>query len=232
MEKLAAYRRVSSHNASQQEPSEAEQVKAIRAWSKTTGKQVVVSPRFRDMATNGDLMLEDREGLSALLEAIRSGEFTGLAVSRLDRLSRTLTAQEAILAAVWQAGGTVYAADAGEVPQDDPDDPMRTAMRQMMGVFVQLDKGMTLAKLRRGKTAKRARGGYVGGYVPLGKAAVDGELVDDAEELATIRRLHELHAEGMSLREIAAVLASEGRKTKTGATWHPSTVARALARTP
>ncbi|MFE2276646.1 hypothetical protein ACFXAE_05085 [Streptomyces sp. NPDC059454] len=48
--------------------------------------------------------------------------------------------------------------DQGEILPDDPKDPMRTAMRQMMGVFAQLDRGMTAAKLRSGRHIKGVEG--------------------------------------------------------------------------
>ncbi|MFJ8787335.1 hypothetical protein [Streptomyces sp. NPDC102476] len=40
---------------------------------------------------------------------------------------------------------------------------MRTAMRQMMGFFAQLDRGMTVAKLRRGRRIKGEKGQYAYG---------------------------------------------------------------------
>ena len=56
----------------------------------------------------------------------------GVVVYNLDRLARKLTVQEGVLATVWDRGGSVFSlGDGGEVQQDDPDDPMRTAMRQM-----------------------------------------------------------------------------------------------------
>jgi hypothetical protein len=58
-----------------------------------------------------------------------------LILAKLDCLARSLTVQEAVLAKVWAAGGLVFAVDHGEVQPDDPDDPARTAFRQMMGVF-------------------------------------------------------------------------------------------------
>ncbi|MEU9323992.1 recombinase family protein [Streptomyces canus] len=45
-----------------------------------------------------------------------------------------------------------------EVHQDDPDDPMRTAMRQVIGVFAELDRRMVVKRLRGGRTAKAASG--------------------------------------------------------------------------
>ncbi|MEV4382648.1 recombinase family protein, partial [Streptosporangium sp. NPDC049644] len=40
----------------------------------------------------------------------------------------------------------------------------------------------------------------------------------------------ELHSAGKSIRRIALILNEEGRPTKRGVQWHPSTVSRALAR--
>ncbi|MEU6768108.1 hypothetical protein ABZ916_37100 [Streptomyces sp. NPDC046853] len=57
----------------------------------------------------------------------------------------------------------------GEIMPDDPEDPMRTAMRQMMGAFAQLDRGMPVANSRRGLRIKGEKGEYAYGappYVP------------------------------------------------------------------
>src|SRR5207244_11738718 len=97
--------------------------------------------------------------------------------SQADRLARTLSVQEAALASVWAQGGRVFLPE-GEVLRDDPDDPMRTAMRQMMGVFSQLERGMITARLRAGRAAKAASGGYAYGSPPFGwradKTAANG----------------------------------------------------------
>lgn len=52
----------------------------------------------------------------------------------------------------------MFTVEDGEVLEDDPEDPMRTAIRQMRGVFAQLDKTMTVKKLRDGRNAKAATG--------------------------------------------------------------------------
>lgn len=47
-----------------------------------------------------------------------------------------------------------------------------------------------------------------------------------------MERIRAPRAEGQSLRQIAAVMETEGRKTKQGRTkWHPPTVASVLERT-
>ncbi|MFI0218858.1 recombinase family protein [Streptomyces lydicus] len=58
----------------------------------------------------------------------------GIVVPNLDRLARELVVHEAALAQCWKHGGRAFMADQGEILPDDPEDPMRTAMRQLMGV--------------------------------------------------------------------------------------------------
>jgi DNA invertase Pin-like site-specific DNA recombinase len=182
-----------------------------------------------DEGVSGSAGLDVRDGLLDALNAIEEGPASGLVVYKLDRLARSLTVQEGTLARIWSMGGSVFSVDLGEVPQDDPDDPMRTAMRQMVGVFAQLERGMIAARLRAGRKLKAERGGYAGGGVPLGYQSVDGELVVHESESETRTRIFELRGQGLSLRAIAHVLAQEGRATKKGCRWHPETIRLVLA---
>ena len=89
----------------------------------------------------------------------------------------------------------MFSADGGEILEDDPDDPMRTAIRQMRGVFSQLERALLVKRLRNGKQAKAAQGGYTGVGVPLGKTLDDhGGFADDPAEQAVIGRVRELRA--------------------------------------
>ena len=148
--------------------------------------------------------------------------------ARREALSELPKIQEAALAQVWKHGGRVIACDQSEVAHDDPDDPMRTAMRQMMGVFAQLERGMIVARLRRGRQVKKASGGYAQGRPPYGYRAEAGALVPVDEEQAAIIRARQLSKRGKSLRQIAEILGQEGHHPRTGHTWHPPMVARLL----
>ena len=77
-----------------------------------------------------------------------------------------------MLALVWQCRVKVFAADTGEVHRDDPDDPMRTAIRQVMGVFSELDHSMVAKRLRDGRLAKAAAGRKAVGDYPFGYGAM------------------------------------------------------------
>src|SRR5580698_4194196 len=142
------------------------QEKDIRAWCRANGHDLV--KMVKDEAVKGTTEALDRPGLAEALAMIQDKKVDGLIVAKLDRLARSLTVQEAALAMVWRAGGLVFSADSGELAPDDASDPMRTAMRQMIGVFAQLERAMIVSRMAKGREAKAAAGLYAGGAPALG----------------------------------------------------------------
>jgi DNA invertase Pin-like site-specific DNA recombinase len=205
------------------------QERAIRQWARDNGHQIALWTRDKGVSGSGGV--DARAGLHDALAALKRGVADGLIIYRLDRLARRLTVQEATLATVWGIDGAVFAVDIGEVPRDDPDDPMKTALRQMIGVFAQLDRGMIAARLRGGRLVKAERGEYAGfGSPHFGVEAVGGVLVTNDKELAAIARAVELRRAGASLRAICVALTNEGHRPKRAEQWHPETVRKVLRR--
>jgi DNA invertase Pin-like site-specific DNA recombinase len=225
---LAAYVRVSTKGQADDGLGRVDQERKIRAWAKRNGHTICGQVAF-DQAS-GTTPVDQRPGFVEVMGRIRDGQCEGLVVLNLGRVARLLTVQEAALAMVWSTGGRVFTVDAGEVHQDDPDDPMRTAIRQMMAVFHQLDRAMIVARLQGGRQVKAAQGGYAYGAPAFGQAAEAKELVTDPAEQATVERILELHQTGASLRTIATTLDAEGRPAKRGGKWHPQTIVRVLER--
>jgi DNA invertase Pin-like site-specific DNA recombinase len=171
----------------------------------------IVAEYVGDVTGKSDAV--DRDGLADALEHLTIAAADGLLVGRLDRLARQLTVQ-AILAMIWRDGGQVFAADQGGILQGEPDDPMRTAMRQVQGVFAELDRSMIVKRLRDGRRAKaragqHAVGQYRYGYEGGGKGRVR-DAVPRADEQAAVARIVELRRGGLSYRAIAATLDVEG----------------------
>ena len=199
------------------------QAETIRKWAKANGHKL--TGIHRDEGISGKAELDDRAGLSDALGAIRYNGAEGLVVTSLDRLARSLTVQEAVLVQCWSAGGKVYATDTGEVLQDDPDDPVRTFVRQIMGAVSQLEAGIVARRLKRGRDYKAAQGGYIGHQPPYGQRVEEGQLVEDAAEMKALRQMRKMRADGDSLRTIIRYLEAEGIPAKRGGdAWHPSTV--------
>lgn len=214
------------------------QAKDCRAWARANGHKIV--QQCSDDVVRGALPAEERPGLACALRALRDGSADGMLVGKLDRLARELIVQEATLAQAWKERtggrppGRVFAADQGEILRDDPDDPMRTAMRQMMGVFVQLDKSLAVQRMRKGRLAKAAAGRHAVGRYPFGYQAggegSDRDAVPQPAEQAAAARIVALRAEGRSYRGIIGVLEAEGIAPRTAGHWSPSTVRKIVLR--
>lgn len=182
------------------------QERAVRSWTRAHSHHLVDIHTDAGVSGATDAAdAADRPGLSAALLALQQPpQAEGLIVARLDRLARALTVQEAALAIVWQAGGRVFTADAGEVRHDDPDDPMRTAMRHVVRVFAQLDRRMVVKHMR------------------------DAAPRDDAQQ--AVSRILELRRAGKSYRVIAATLDAEGLRPRRAERWSAMTVRKMAVR--
>jgi DNA invertase Pin-like site-specific DNA recombinase len=227
--RVVGYVRVSTTQQALGESLEAQE-QAIREWAEAAGHVIVKI--LEDGGRSGKLAEADRPGLLSALELLEAGEADGLVVHRLDRLARALHVQEAVLARAWLSEAEVWEAlGARLVLQDDPDDPMRTFVRQVMGAANQLEASMTRARLQSGRRHKESRGGYGGGFVRYGWAVVgqgkDAKLVEVEAEQAVLKRMRRLRKRH-TLRGIATKLNAEGVTAKGGGPWRHTSVRSAL----
>jgi DNA invertase Pin-like site-specific DNA recombinase len=179
------YSRTSTQNGAGSDSLTAQE-DGCRGWAAGAGHEVVAT--FRDDALSGSLRIEDRPGLGAALLAIEDGTVDGLVVHRVDRLARELHVQEVAIMHAWNVGEHVEvfeAIEGGAIKRDDPDDPHRGFLRQVMGTAAELERGLVRARLQGGRRRKAARGGYVGGkrlHRRNGYDVVNGEYVPREDE--------------------------------------------------
>ncbi|MGO9294930.1 MAG: recombinase family protein [Streptosporangiaceae bacterium] len=237
--KLVMYTRVSSKTQMEGYGLDAQQADC-REWAKAHGHKIVrhcsddaVSGMLGADAVHG-FNLDERPGLRRALDALADGTADGLLTGKLDRLGRSVTVQEAMLAWVWRHGRPVFCADQGEILQDDPDDPMRTAMRQMQTVFVQLDKALAVKRMQDGRKAKAAAGRHAVGAYPFGYrgagAGRERDAAPDPAEQQAVALITGLHAAGRSYRQIIAALETAGLAPRRAAAWSPATVRKIVLR--
>lgn len=192
----------------------------VRAWAARNGHRIVAT--FTNVES-GALEHGDRVGLSNALAAVRDKVGDGLLIPKLDRLARGVTVQEAALAMVWRDGGRVFSAEAGEILPDDPDDPYRTAMREMAGVFAGLERRVIVKRLRDGRKAKAAAGRHATGQYPYGTRGEghgkDRDAAVDPEEQRVIRMVLDLRDARTSYREIARTLDALGVPPRRARRW-------------
>lgn len=198
----------------------------ISAWARTHGH--TITAWHADEGISGSNGLETRAGLAAALDTPDDG----IVVSRLDRLARDLIVQEQILADVWRRGRSVHSTADSESAclSDDPSDPSRKLVRQVLGAVSEYERAMIRLRMQSGRARKAAGGGYAFGAPPYGYAAVGGVLHPVPDEQATLARIRELRAQGVSLQAIADTLTGEGHSPRRGARWAVSSVRKITAR--
>ena len=222
--KVISYLRVSTDKQAEQGLGLDVQRRAITSWAKANGHKIVAT--FTDEGISGSNGLDTRPGLAGAFRALEDGQAEALAVYRLDRLARKLACQETWIEMQEDKGRKVVSVTEPDYGEDET----RDFVRQVLGAVAQYERAVIVRRMQSGRAEKARQGGYAYGSPAYGQRAEGGQLVTDESEQATIGRIRELHAEGKSLREIAATLDAEGLKPKRGGSWHARTVARVLNR--
>ena len=228
--KVVAYTRVSTDKQAEEGLGLDVQRDAIRAWAKSVGHKVV--EWTSDEGVSGSNGLDERTGLLDAFSTISTGRAKGLVIYRLDRLARDLIVQEQLLAELWRMGAVVYSTSAAESGYllDDPDDPSRRLIRQVLGAVSEYERSMIRLRLRSGRARKASTGGFAYGAPPYGYRAEHGELVEAPDEQEAVSLARSLHAEGASLRFIASELSARGHRPRRSHRWHPEVVRHLLSR--
>jgi DNA invertase Pin-like site-specific DNA recombinase len=205
------------------------QSQAIQAWVETNGHELV--SMASDRGISGAKELDDRPGLADAIGALKDKNADGVVVYRLDRLARDLVLQEQLLAEVRRQGGDIFSTSSAEAGYlaDDPDDPSRKLIRQILGAVSEYERGMITLRLKAGRRQKSERGGFAYGSPSFGYRSEGKTLVTDTAEAETRQRILALRAGGATLRTIAGVLEGEGRMPKRSNRWHPESIRRVIS---
>jgi DNA invertase Pin-like site-specific DNA recombinase len=150
--------------------------------------------------------LDQRPGLRHALLELAAGEAGTLLVVRLDRLSRSVQGMARIIETAEREGWHLVALDLGL--------DMTTAIGRMVAHMVaavsQYYVDVLSENTRAALAAKKARGARLGRPSRV--------------EPATVERIAELRAEGLTWRAVAEVMSEEGWRTGYGApSWAPAT---------
>lgn len=151
----------------------------------------------------------ERPGLRRALAMLDAGEADVLAVTKLDRLTRSVRDGEDLLDGYFRSRFKL-------VSLGDPVDTKTANGIWMYRLFISLgarERELTAERTTEGLARLRATGG--------GTPQVGAE---------TASRIVHLKGEGLSLRAICTQLIFEGHPTTKGGMWQPSTVRKVLAR--
>lgn len=173
-----------------------------------------VIARFNDEAISGGTA--QRPGYQAMLAAARRHEFDVIVAEDLKRLWREQAEQWRAIKELLDLGIHVVT-----VSGIDSRQPNFEIIASVIGAAGELERKEAAYRTRRGLEGKalagESTGGRAFGYVPA-RDSESGHIEVNAAEAATVRRIFELYADGMSPRSIAALFNEEGVPSP-GATW-------------
>lgn len=165
----------------------------------------------REAAVSGTIEAEERPLFAQLLHAWARGDNKpdAIIVERLDRFARDLMVQECAIRDLKRLGIKVYSCDHGLTDMaNDTDDPSRTLIRQVFGAISQYDKSVTVKKLALARKRIRDSGKKCEGRKYFGEV--------DENDRALRMQVIALRGAGISFRNIAGVLRSEGSRRSNG----------------
>jgi DNA invertase Pin-like site-specific DNA recombinase len=217
---IAYLRTSSAANVGADKDSDKRQRAAIEAFAKHAGYELV--GEYFDAAVSGADPIEGRPGFEALLERIVSNGVNTVLVEDASRFARSLMVQEAGIAMLVGLGVRVMTSRGDDLT--DSDDKMRVAMRQIVGVFSQLEKTRLVKKHKAARDRKKASGK---GRYTRRKSHVEKRPA----VVSLVKRLYRANpktGERRSLREISADLVDAGYVNEYGKPYHPQSIQRMI----
>jgi site-specific DNA recombinase len=165
-----------------------EQRAKIDGWAKLKGVQI--DAYHEDIDVSGGTL--ERPGLDKVLVAIKAGKAEGVAVAKLDRLSRAGVADALkLVEQINETGGKIAAVDLGV----DPTTPFGEFGMTIMLALARMERRRLADSWVSARTNAVKRGAFVG-PTPLGfKRNGGGQIVPD-ENAPKVKRLFEISGEG------------------------------------
>ena len=166
--------------------------------------------RYDDGGFSGGTL--DRPGLKMLIEDIEAGLVDVIVVYKIDRLSRSLM-DFAKLVEVFDRHGVTFVS----VTQSfNTTTSMGRLTLNILLSFAQFEREVTGERIRDKFAASRAKGMWMGGFVPMGYDVVDRKLVINELEAATVRSMFQRFVELGSATLLTRELVAEGVVNKRG----------------
>ncbi|GAA4506322.1 recombinase family protein [Actinoallomurus oryzae] len=209
----------------------ASQTAACRAYAEQRGWRVLFVAE--DVDVSGASKLEDRAGMSTVLDSLGSADY--VIAAKLDRYARSVLEFARLLRAADDSGATLVTADGTLSPDTSK------LVVHVLSAFAEYERDMIKARINASKNHLRTVGRWLGGAAPYGYRLIKrdgGTYLDiDPEAAAIVRDCAEkLTRHGASLAGLARELNGRGilppadharqragRKTR-GAKWSTTTL--------
>lgn len=222
--KAIGYIRVSSDEQAREGLSLEAQERKIRNYCEL--KDLELIDIYRDEGVSGFKVLEKRPGGSKVLDALRvEKRATHLVAIKLDRLFRNTG--DAI------AKATEFQKSYIDLHLLDVSVDTSTATGKMfftvLAMLAQFERDITGERTKTVLDMKK-KDGLVYNHEPFGYDRVDDHFVTNEQEILTISSIVAMRKTGLSYRDIASQLDSQGLKPKIAGSWNAMSVRRICQR--
>ncbi len=187
--------------------SPSDQTERIRALCEQDGLALV--DVFEEFDVSGGARLEQRPGLLRCVHMVEAGEADVVMVAFFDRLVRSLSVQIEVVGRVENAGGTIIAADVGEVRHDTA---ARKLSSQMLGMVAEYHRDVTAERTAEAKSRAVARGVAPFPNLPPGyRRGEDGGRTEvDRVQAPIVAEAFRRRAAGVTVMDVRAYLRENG----------------------
>src|SRR5216684_684712 len=215
--KVAIYARYSSDN--QRDASIADQFRVCHEFAQRQGWQI--AREYSDHAVSGATLL--RSGFQAFMAAALRKEFDIVLAEALDRFSRDQEDTAGLFKRLTFAGVNIVTLAEGDITH------LHIGLKGTMNALFLKELADKTRRGMRGRVELgKAGGGLCYGYRVVRQlqngVMATGEREINPEEAAVIRRIFENYVAGVSSKQIAKTLNSEGVRGPQGSLWNPSTI--------
>jgi DNA invertase Pin-like site-specific DNA recombinase len=216
--RAAVYARFSTDM--QRDASIEDQIRSCREYAARQGLKVVET--YSDRAVSGASLM--RSGIQKLLRDVRNGVFDVVISEGLDRLSRN----QADIAQIYQTLG--FSEVMIETVSEGAISEMHIGLKGTMNALFLKDLAVKTHRGLKGRALEgKSAGGLTYGYRAVHEVARNGEVTRgdraiEPQEAATVRRIFQAYAKGISPKKIAETLNLEGISGPQGGAWGTSTI--------
>ena len=219
MTKAIGYIRVSTDKQADQGISLEAQEAKIRAYAQLYDLELV------DVVIEaGSAKSMDREGLVSVLKRLQAGEASALVVTKLDRLTRSVADLGRLVETYFQQFALLSVSE-----QIDTRTAGGRLVLNVLASVSQWEREVIGERTSAAMQHMKAEGLYTGGEPPYGFTLTAGELVEHEGEQAILSLAQEYRIKGLSLRQIAKVMAEQGIRSRKGKPFPFQAVARLAA---
>lgn len=197
----------------------------IEGWCGYQGIQL--GTVYEDAGISG-ASTDNRPGFRAAIRAaLELGERAVLVTYRIDRLGRSALDVQTVLEVLLDAKVRVVSIADGVDSGSGMGATLLRMLTTLLSTLAEVEKAGIAGRLLDGRKRAKEMGRVYAVEPPFGltiDAADEGRMIADEREQLVLERMQALHAEGRSLRAIAATLDAEGLRPRRAERWSHVTI--------